>query len=101
MIIQGEIEVIEAEVVGSSINSPSGDLTSSDSKIAIEKAWLGDVDSSVSRPKTDRDTEILLLEFLDLIMNVLIQQFRDSFFFNLEDIQLFPAIMKYYIVEAY
>jgi uncharacterized protein YjdB len=38
MIVQGEIEVVEAEVVGSSISSPSGDLTSSDSKIAIEKA---------------------------------------------------------------
>jgi hypothetical protein len=38
MIVQGDIEVIEAEVVGSSINSPSGDLTGSDSNIAIEKA---------------------------------------------------------------
>jgi hypothetical protein len=40
MIVQGDIEVIEAEVVGSSIDSPSGDLTGSDSNIAIEKAWL-------------------------------------------------------------
>jgi hypothetical protein len=38
MIVQGDIEVVEAEVVGSSINLPSGDLIGSDSKIAIEKA---------------------------------------------------------------
>jgi hypothetical protein len=38
MIVHGDIEVVEAEVVSSSIHSPSGDLTGWDFKIAIEKA---------------------------------------------------------------